>query len=99
MEAKDLRMDFSEIVRTMNNGLDNESTLAITYPLIVKLCLNKNPNKIGNVMDQMCGEEVLTTRPHPGLNNVVLACQNTVAPLLVNKQISVEKEVVVKTIG
>lgn len=99
MESKDLRANFNEIMKTMNNGLDNESTLVITYPLIVKLCLNKNPNKVGNVMTQMCEEEILTTRPHPGLNKVMLACQNTVEPLLLNKEMSVEKDVVVKTIG
>lgn len=43
--------EFMDIMKLMNNGLNNESTLKETYPLIVKLGLIKNPNNIDRVTD------------------------------------------------
>ena len=96
METINLKNDFEEIMRTMNNGLHNDSTLYLIYPLIVRLCLVKNPDKIGDVMEHMHTEEILTTRSHPGLNNVVDICLQTVQPLI--NSMSIDKEVVGKTV-
>lgn len=69
--------EFMDIMRLMNNGLNNESTLKETYPRIIKLGLLKNPSKINDVIDWMLPEECFSL-PHPGLNEVVLACQEVV---------------------
>ena len=96
METINLKNDFEEIMRTMNNGLHNDSTLYLFCPLIVRLCLAKNPDKIGDVMEHMHTEEILTTRSHPGLNKVVDICLQTVQPLI--NSMSIDKEVVGKTV-
>ena len=69
--------EFMDIMRLMNNGLNNESTLKETYPRIIKLCLLKNPSNIDKVTTWMLPEECFS-RPHPGLNEVVTACQEIV---------------------
>ena len=97
MEKSKLKDNFDSIMAYMNNGLSNESTLIETYPLITKLCLMKNPDKINNMLEHMHEEEVLTTRPHPGLNDTINICKTSIKPLIEN--MSVEKEVVVKTMG
>ncbi|MEG2322077.1 MAG: hypothetical protein RSB71_01125 [Bacilli bacterium] len=72
-------MSFMNIMRVMNNGLNNESTLVMLYPMITKLCLEKKPEQIGNVIEWMLGEEVLS-KPHPGLNDIVGVCKGVVTP-------------------
>ena len=69
--------EFMDIMRLMNNGLNNESNLKETYPRIVKLALLKNPGNIDKVTAWMLPEECFS-RPHPGLNEVVSACQEVV---------------------
>ena len=69
--------EFMDIMRLMNNGLNNESTLKDTYPRIIKLCLLKSPSNIDKVTTWMLSEECFS-HPHPGLNEVVTACQEIV---------------------
>ena len=69
--------EFMDIMRLMNNGLNNESTLKETIPRIVKLALLKNPSNIDKVTAWMLPEECFS-RPHPGLNEVVSACQEII---------------------
>lgn len=69
--------EFMDIMRLMNNGLNNESTLKESIPRIVKLGLLKNPSNISDVIDWMLPEECFS-HPHPGLNEVILACQDIV---------------------
>ena len=69
--------EFMDIMKLMNNGLNNESTLKETYPLIVKLGLIKNPNNIDRVTDWIL-EEACFSQPHPGLDQVVTVCREIV---------------------
>ena len=69
--------EFMDIMRLMNNGLNNKSTLNETYPEIIKLALRNNPNNMDKVVAWMLKEECFS-KPHPGLNEVVDTCQSIV---------------------
>ena len=69
--------EFMDIMKLMNNGLNNESTLKDTYPLIIKLGLVKNPNNIDRVTAWML-EEACFREHHPGLDQVVDICHEIV---------------------
>ena len=69
--------EFMDIMKLMNNGLNNESTLKETYPRIVKLGLLKKPDSISSLLDWMLPEECFS-QPHPGLNEVVSSCQEII---------------------
>lgn len=84
--------EFMDIMKLMNNGLYNGSTLKEVIPKISILTMKKNPRNIGHVMNWMLEEESLSN-PHPGLNETIQACKTVIANELQNK-INVEKEVV-----
>ena len=69
--------EFMDIMRLMNNGLNNESTLKETYPKIIKMGLLKKPSSIDNLLNWMLPEECFS-RPHPGLNKIIASCQKFV---------------------
>lgn len=69
--------EFMDIMKLMNNGLNNESTLKDTYPLIVKLGLIKNPSNIDRVTAWLL-EEACFSKSHPGLDQVVDICREIV---------------------
>lgn len=68
---------FQEIMRLMNNGLNNASTLRFVVPQIVMLGLEKNPHNIDKVTAWMMSEALLS-EPHPGLDKVNATCTSMI---------------------
>lgn len=72
-----MTQEFMEIMRLMNNGLNNDSTLKEVYPRIVNLSLSLNPSVVDYVSDCQL-EEACFSSPHPGLNEAILASTNMI---------------------
>lgn len=84
--------EFMDIMKLMNNGLHNDSTLKDVIPKISALAMRRNPRNIGYVMNWML-EEQCFTNPHPGLDETIQACKAVIVTEL-QTRINVEKEVV-----
>jgi len=69
--------EFIDINRSMNNGLNNNSTLANTTLMIFKLCQEKYPEKLSDLTLFMLPEEAFSN-PHPGLNQVNNFCNEQI---------------------
>lgn len=91
--------EFNEIMGLMNNGLDNDSTLAVSVPKIAQWGLKRNASVVGDIMN-FIPPEVAMNRPHPGLDEVVTVLQNVIETAHIASNplntVDVEKEVVAK---
>ena len=72
-----MAQEFMEIMKLMNNGIHNDSTLKDVYPMITNLSIAINPDSIDYVSACQL-EEVCFSTPHPGLNEAILMSNNIV---------------------
>lgn len=79
-----------DIVKVMNNGIRNESTLALSIPMIVKLATLKAPEKLTEIQNWFIPENVLS-RPHPGLDGVLSVCQDVINGINLNQEAVMRK--------
>ncbi len=83
-------MTIKNIIKVMNNGIRNESTLSLVIPMIVKYATLKCPEKLKNIENWFIPENALS-KPHPGLDGVISVCQDVIKGIDLNQEAVMRK--------
>lgn len=69
--------EFQSIMRLMNNGVHNDSTLKESIPAILKFTLRYGNEKANEALEWVPKEEALRSKNgHRGIDDVVNACND-----------------------